>query len=135
MEMSEIFKPMLVQAAMMTILGYWLVWARIGSLVRGKITEKSVEKHGWQGWIKNAGDNYSNQFEIPVVFFVLCFALYLMNAVTPLALGLAWFFVGSRIVHALVHLSVNIIKHRFLVFLLGYFALTAMLAITLMAAF
>ncbi len=135
MEMSEIFKPMLVQAAMMTVLGYWLVWARIGSLVRGKITEKDVEKHGWQGWIKNAGDNYSNQFEIPVVFFVLCFALFLMNAVTSTVMLLAWLFVGSRALHALIHLSVNVIKYRFLVFLLGYFLLTALLVFALMAAF
>ncbi len=117
MEMNEIFKPVMVQAAMMLLVGFWLVWARVGSLLRGKVNEADVEKNGWQGWIKNAGDNFNNQFQVPVLFFVLCFGLYLMNAVTPMVMMIAWFFVATRAVHALIHLSVNIINLRFLAFL------------------
>ncbi len=124
MEMSEIFKPMAVQAGLMIAVTYWLAWARIGSLVRGKVTRNEVARNGWQGWIKNAGDNYSNQFEMPLLFFVVCTLLYLSQSVTPFVVLLAWAFVVLRIVHALVHLSVNIILLRFLVFFSGGIVLT-----------
>ena len=134
MEMNTIFGPMLAQAVLAIALGYWLVWARVGSLVRGKVKQKDIDAHGWQGWIKNAGDSFENQFEVPVIFFVLCFILYLTSNVTPLVMTLAWLFVGSRIAHALIHISVNIIPLRFLVFLFGCIIVTALLVITIMAA-
>ena len=135
MEMSEIFKPMLVQAVLTIALGYWLVWARVGSLIRRKVKQRDIDQHGWQGWIKNAGDSFENQFEVPVIFFVLCFILYFMNAVSPLVMALAWAFVASRIVHALIHISVNHVPYRFLAFLLGCILVTVMLGITILSVF
>ena len=136
MEQVEIFKPLIAQAAMMVLIAFWLVWARVGSMVRGKVKREDIAKSGWpQGWIKNAGDNYSNQYELPLLFFALCFVLYLTNSVTPLVMGLAWFFFASRVLHALIHLSKNVINARFLVFLLGAFALTALCVIAVCAVF
>jgi len=135
MEQSVIFQPMVVQAGTMILVAFWLVWARVGSVVRGKVDMKDVAKHGWQGWIKNAGDNFSNQYELPVLFFALCFILFLTNSVTPLAMGLAWFFAISRIVHALIHLTFNNISIRFLVFFTGAIALTALFILTATSVF
>ena len=43
----------------------------------------------------SAADNLRNLFEIPVLFFAICLALYVTGFVTPLQESLAWGF-GSR---------------------------------------
>ncbi|MEP1229941.1 MAG: MAPEG family protein [Litorimonas sp.] len=131
MEQSVIFQPMLLQATLMVLGGVWLVWARVGSAIRGKVDMKDVEENIWYGWIKNAGDNFNNQFQVPVLFFTLCFILYLTNSVTPTVVVLAWFFAISRICHALVHLTFNHVTTRFLIFFLGVLSVAALLILTI----
>ena len=130
MEQTLIFQPMILQAALMVCVGYWLIWARVGSVARKKVDMKSVAQNGWQGWMKQAGDNFSNQHELPLLFFALCIILFLTNSVTHLALTLAWIFVISRIIHAFIHLSFNHIMTRFMVFFIGVLSLTGLFIIT-----
>ena len=135
MEQSLIFQPMTVQTGLMVCVGFWLVWARVGSVARGKVDMKDVVKNGWQGWIKQAGDSYGNQFELPVLFFALCLILFLTNSVSPPAVMIAWAFAISRVAHALIHLSFNHIMTRFSVFFIGVLSLAALFILTARAVF
>ena len=129
----DLIAPMLTQASVMLLITLWLAWARVGSVVRGKVDLKDVAKNGWQGWIKNAGDNYSNNYEAPILFFVLSFVFLTLEFATHVSVVgspiiiVAWVFVISRILHAIVHLSFNHILLRFLLFLVGVTCLIAML--------
>jgi hypothetical protein len=51
--------------------------------------------------------NLVNQFELPVLFYVLCLTLHVTNGVNYLTLALMWIFVASRYFHAWVHLTGN----------------------------
>lgn len=51
--------------------------------------------------------NLTNQFELPVLFYVLCLTLHLTNGVNYLTLSLMWVFVASRYFHAWIHLTSN----------------------------
>ena len=51
--------------------------------------------------------NLTNQFELPMLFYVLCLTLHLTNGVNYLTLALMWIFVASRYFHAWVHLTSN----------------------------
>ena len=57
-------------------------------------------------------NNLINQFELPVLFYALCLALFVTNGVNYLTLTLAWLFILSRYVHAWVHLTSNTLRHR-----------------------
>lgn len=64
--------------------------------------------------------NFNHLFEVPMLFYVaasLCVYLSIDNYLT---LALAWFFVGSRYLHSLVHLTYNNILHRLTLFWLGF---------------
>ena len=135
MEQSTIFQPVIIQAGLMVLIAFWLVWARVGSVMRGKVDMRDVVKDGWQGWIKNAGDNYGNQFELPLLFFVLCTVQFLLGSVTQFTLLVAWVFVVSRIIHAGIHLTFNHIFTRFLVFFTGAISLTVLFILTAKAVF
>ena len=60
-----------------------------------------------------------NQFESPILFYVLVCMLFVSNNLTNLDLVLAWIYAISRYLHAYVRLSRNYIPHRALVFTLG----------------
>lgn len=126
LEQSDIFQPMAVQMLLMLLVGIWLIWARVGSVARGKVDMRDVAKSGWQGWIKQAGDNFDNQHQLPHLFFAACFLLYLTNSVTDLTVITAWVFAMSRIAHAVVHLTFNHILTRFSIFFVGVVCLAVL---------
>lgn len=70
--------------------------------------------------------NLRNLSELPILFYALCLALFVTNAVDMTYVELAWAFVGLRTLHSLVHCTVNIVKIRFTFYLLASFALWAM---------
>jgi hypothetical protein len=61
-----------------------------------------------------------NLLELPLLFYVVCLALYITLSVDALALALAWLYFALRLVHSLVHLTYNNVFHR-----LGAFAASA----------
>jgi len=62
-------------------------------------------------------NNYSNLFEIPVLFYIACLLCMVWQFQSQLMLGLAWVFVASRIVHSWIHLTRNKIIPRLFAFL------------------
>ena len=81
-----------------------------------------------------AADNFRNLFEAPVLFYVLCVALYVTHRQGAVLLALCWLFVVLRAVHSAIHCTYNNVMHRFLVYVtstLLLFGLWAWLAIQL----
>lgn len=70
--------------------------------------------------------NYMNLLELPMLFYVICLALYVTGRVTELQLGLAWAYVGLRTAHSLVHLTINQVFVRLSLFGLSNLVLMAM---------
>lgn len=70
--------------------------------------------------------NYMNLLELPMLFYVVCLALFVTETVTTATVGLAWAYVTLRSVHSLVHLTYNKVVHR-----LTFFALSNIVLIVL----
>lgn len=64
-------------------------------------------------------DNYSNLFELPVLFYVLCLALAATGLDTPGHVAAAWVFVALRAAHSLIHVTYNRVLQRFVAWMLG----------------
>ncbi len=73
-------------------------------------------------------NNLANQFELPMLFYACCLALYASGGVGTLVLMLAWLFVLSRYVHAAIHVTTNRVRHRQLAFIVGFLSLATMWA-------
>jgi hypothetical protein len=119
--------PVFVQVALTFGLLIWMGRERFAARARGDV--KPVEPGvratftGRAGQVSNA---YNNQVEIPTLFYaVVGFALITHNADTVMVV-LAWAYAGFRLVHAAIHTTYNIIKHRFLAFLGSNIVLMAM---------
>ncbi len=91
----------------------------------------------WPDDARKRAANYTNQFELPVLFYaVVAFAL-IVNAANTVMIVLAWIFVLSRILHAAIHIGPNRVKYRAPAFALGFLVVGIMwvrLALHVMAA-
>jgi hypothetical protein len=65
-------------------------------------------------------NNLLNQFQLPVLFYVVCICLYVTQGNSVVTVALAWLFVLSRYVHAVIHVTSNRVRYRQPAFLLGY---------------
>ena len=63
-------------------------------------------------YLLRSEDHYVNIYEQPVLFYVVCILIYISGQADPFLLGLAWAYIGSRILHGIVHLHYNRITWR-----------------------
>jgi hypothetical protein len=77
--------------------------------------------------VLKVSNNIANQFEVPVLFYVLCLVLYSINAAGVVAIVLAWMFALSRFAHAYVHIGSNYVPMRLRLFLVGCLVVITML--------
>ena len=59
---------------------------------------------------------FMNLVQVPVLFYVVGFTMFLTQGVTAAFVGLGWAYFALRVAHSLVHLSYNKVWHRLLVF-------------------
>ena len=131
---KEIFHPMLAMVALTLIVWVRLYAVRLPEMRRLRIHPQSVAtsaQKSAQLVDTRAADNFSNLFEVPVLFYLALIVAYLTQQTTPLVLGLAWCFVAGRVVHSLIQCSYNKVMHRFIVYVVStclVWALWAVLA-------
>lgn len=100
--------PFFVQIGLTFIVLLRLAYCRV-SAFRAENGMAEIRKNGFPTRAVNASDNLKNQFEIPVLFYVLCIFCFI-SGITSLAITiLAWIYVTLRIFHAIIHCGPNII--------------------------
>jgi hypothetical protein len=76
---------------------------------------------------RQAADNYNHLMEQPTVFYAICVVLQLLGrGESATVVGLAWAYVGLRVVHSLVQATVNHVPTRFTTFTLATLCLAAL---------
>lgn len=121
--------PLLPAVAMVAVTA--VVWVRlyvqrIGEMRRRRITPNQLATSGQAASTlheTSAADNFRNLFEVPVLFYVLCLALYATHLGGPFLLIGCWLFVALRAAHSAIQCTYNTVMHRFYV----YFVSTVLL--------
>jgi hypothetical protein len=67
--------------------------------------------------------HFANLFEAPTLFYAGCLAAMVVGVTGTAILALAWGYVAARVVHAVVHLGGNRIRHRVRVYGVGWLIL------------
>lgn len=73
-----------------------------------------------------AGRHFSNLFEVPVLFYMVCAFTVMTFHVDSKMLLAAWLYVFFRSVHAFIHLTSNKIRPRMLAYMSGWIVLLYM---------
>lgn len=128
MQAKTLFLPVIVQVFLTMAMYIRLAKAKKNALQAGEINEsrRALYDDAWPESVIKVNNNIRNQFELPVLFYVLCMVLWALNATHVVIHALAWLFVASRFVHAMIHTGTNVVAIRRKVFTLGFFILVAM---------
>ena len=79
------------------------------------------DEHGrpiFPKWTTQISDCFSNQFQMPVLFYALCALLASAQNVSAFFVVGAWVYVALRYIHSFIHLTYNRVMHRFTVYVL-----------------
>ncbi len=76
--------------------------------------------------IAGPADNFNNQFEMPVLFYLAIVVALTLMIQSPLLNSFAMAFALLRVVHSFVHITYNQVMHRFAAYALSSLALWGM---------
>jgi hypothetical protein len=129
MNSNYIIWPVLAQVFLTLMLFIILGVRKTKAVKAGEVNRQqaALSNRVWPEDVIKVSDNIANQFEVPVLFYVLCLVLHSINAAGLGSIMLAWLFVLSRFAHAYVHLGSNYVPVRFRLFLVGCLVMITML--------
>lgn len=128
---NHIFWPVLAQV-FLTLIMFIVLGVRKAKAVKARQVNRqqaALDNRVWPEEVVKVSNNIANQFEAPVLFYILCLVMYSIGAAGTAAVTLAWVFALSRYAHAYVHVGTNYVPMRLRLFLVGCFVLLAMLTL------
>lgn len=114
MSENAIFWPVLLNILLVIILYVALAKAKKVASAAGQVDEqrRALHSDAWPESVQKINNCIANQFEAPMLFYILAFVLWALNGINALVLILAWGFVGLRYAHAYVHTHSNNVPVR-----------------------
>jgi hypothetical protein len=128
MSVAAILLPVFVQIALTFALLYRLGPARFAAVKSGntKVSDIALGQGNWPDEVMQVGNCFNNQFQLPVLFYVLVILALVLRKADLLFVILSWLFVISRFVHAGIHVTSNNVLRRFQAYAIGSLILLAM---------
>ena len=127
MHISPLLAPIVVLCAWTLVMLVWLAVKRApfmrnrGALPNGVRGEDMPPgPHNWPA------HNYQHLVEQPTLFYAIVLSLVLMGFDARINVYLAWGYVGLRIIHSIFQSTANVVKVRFLIFLLATICLVCL---------
>lgn len=117
---SDLIYPMVALFGWTFLVMLRNVQVRVAAVLRGDLSNEYFElfENGQpSATIAKTGNHFRNLFEVPLLFYIALLAVITMDQADSLFVMLGWGYVGLRVVHSLVHLTINKVMPRFLFFL------------------
>ena len=128
MPIQFVLLPLFVEVILTFVLLFWMAGLRNRD-IRGRVVEPrdiALREPNWPARTAQAANCFANQFELPVLFYVLTILSIMTKHADILFVVLAWIFVLSRIGHALVHTTGNVVMVRGGIYGIGALVLAIM---------
>ena len=131
MSVASILLPVFVQVALTFVLLMRLGSGRLRTLSAGKtkVRDIALGESNWPADVTQVGNCFNNQFQLPMLFYVLVVLALFLHKADLLFVIMSWIFVISRVVHAGVHITSNNVNQRFAAYTVGMVVLLLMWAI------
>jgi hypothetical protein len=114
MTLQAILLPLFVEVILTFVLLFWMAPLRTRDFSSGAVRPENValREPNWPKRTTQVANSFSNQFELPILFYVLTILAYVTHQAGVLFVVLAWVFVIFRLLHAYVHVTSNIVRLR-----------------------
>lgn len=128
---NPMLAPVVALAAWTLVIWLWMYATRIPAIIEARMRLNRNAPRGEQmnqlpPRVRWKADNYNHLMEIPTVFYAVALTLAVVGDTSALSVGLAWAFVGLRVVHSLWQALFNVIPVRFALFVLSTLTLFAL---------
>ena len=114
MTTTMILAPLFVQVLLTFAVMIGMMVTRTGALQNGttRFEDIAMREPNWPRQAALYGNSFSNQFELPVLFYVLTILAMMTRHADVLFVVLAWIFVLFRVLQAFVHVTSNNVRFR-----------------------
>ena len=130
MTQLELIYPMAAMVLLTIIVLYRMVRGRFAAVRSGAVDARFYKTHQGDNTepreVAQHARHFTNLFENPVLFYVACIVAMVSGLGGIPMLALAWLFVVTRIVHAVIHLTSNRIPQRIAAYASSWTVLAAM---------
>lgn len=123
MPATAFFLPALFQILLTLILYIALAVAKAKAAKAGQVNldRRALHADAWPDSVIKVNNNIRNQFEVPVLFYVVTLILWQLELTGMIVQGLSWVFVATRYMHSYIHTGSNDVPVRRRVFMVGNF--------------
>jgi hypothetical protein len=128
MSVQMILLPLFVEVILTLVLWSWMAVLRTRDFNSGAVQPDNIalREPNWPKRTTQLANAFANQFELPVLFYVLTILEYVTHLAGIVFVVLAWVFVISRLLHAYVHVTSNVVRLRGALYGVGAFVLIIM---------
>jgi hypothetical protein len=128
MSVQMVLLPVFVLVGLTFALLLGMAGARRRALVGGetKVRDVALGQPNWPARATQIGNCFSNQFELPMLFYVLIAVALPLRHADLVIVMLSWVFVVTRFVHAGIFVTSNDLGRRSLAWFAGVLVLFAM---------
>ncbi len=131
LEPAPILIPVIGLVIWTLIMQGWMVVTRIPAISAAKLGPEAGQRTSELAAmlpkeVQWKADNYNHLMEQPTIFYAVALALAIAGQGDGLNMMLAWFYLGSRVVHSMVQSTINNVMIRFSLFALGTIAVLVM---------
>jgi hypothetical protein len=128
MSVASLLLPVFVQVGLTFALMLWMASHRVTAIKSGTVRPRDIalRQPNWPPRVTQIANCFHNQFELPVLFYVLVALILVTSTNSTIFVLLAWLFVIARLVHAFIHTGSNRVDRRFYAMAAGMAILVAM---------
>jgi hypothetical protein len=131
MSLQAVLLPLFVEVILTLVLMLQMGALRRADYSSGavKADDIALREPRWPQRTTQAANAFSNQFELPVLFYVLTILAWVTRHAGIVFVVLAWIFVICRLLQAYVHVTSNVVRYRGLFYSIGAVVLMIMWAL------
>jgi len=114
MTVQAILLPLFVEVLLTFGVMFGMMYFRTSTLRRGetRLADIALREPNWPVRATQFAYSFSNQFELPVLFYVLTILEIITRSADLLFVVLAWIFVVTRVLQAVIHVTNNNVSLR-----------------------
>ncbi|PIB90723.1 MAPEG family protein [Caulobacter sp. FWC2] len=136
---SSMIAPVMALVAWSLVMWVWMYVQRIPAMQKAGVKPQDARFPGSLDILpdgaRQAADNYNHLMEQPTIFYAAALAIQVAGHADGMAVHFAWVYVGVRVLHSLLQISINLVPLRFLLFVISTGVLAAMVVRELMKVF
>jgi len=114
MPIPFVLLPLFVEVLLTFGVMFGMMYHRTSSLQRGETRFENIalREPNWPARAQQFANAFANQFELPVLFYVLTILSIITHHADVIFVVLAWIFVIFRVAQAFVHVTSNNVRFR-----------------------